>query len=417
MVAGEALRPGSGQLLQRPLAVLQVAIGVVLLVNITSLAGSFLRFVRNDLGYEPTDVLTARLGLSSPPDQRSLDAGSAAAHFRPVMQAAEDRLLALPGVGQAGFASFLPLRSPSFRLPFEIRGQPPEREREPRRAARVQLVTPGYFPAMGMRLVEGAFPTAGSGRADGWTVVNETFGRLFLDDGDRLGRALRFRGGSWFEIVGVAADVLQTGTADSVEAEAYISYLAGENAPFFSWVPYAVLKTQADPSEVVARLRGSLRELDSGLVIDDVATMEGRLATAVALPRLFIFLLSILSATALGISVVGVYGLVYHDVARRRREIGIRMALGALPAVVLRSIVTRGLWVLVAGTVAGLVGAVGSHRLVAHLVIGTNPPVAVAYVIAPVLVGCVSLCACWVAARTVTRIDPLQVIRESAGRR
>ena len=413
-VAKRERRAAGGQVLQRPLTVLQVSIAVTLLTNITLLAGSFLKFVGNDLGYEPTDVLTVRVTLSRPADEHLLDIGSAGGYFQPVMRAAVERLGRLPGVAQAGLVSFLPLRSPSFRLPLEIRGQPLTGARE-RREARPQLVTPGYFRAMGMQLVDGAFPTSEIDTAGRWTVVNETFVRWFLNDRDALGQALRFREGAWLEIVGVTKDVVQTASVGAMEPEVYVSYLIGESAPFFSWAPYAVLKTRGEATEVVGRLRDSLRELDSSIVMDDVATMDGRLATAVALPRLFIFLLSVFAVTAAGIAFVGVYGLVYQDVVRRRREIGIRMALGASRGSVLRSVLGGGLSLLVAGTAGGLLGAVASHRLFSHLVIGTNPPVVLAYVVAPVLMGAVCLFACWVAARRGTQVDPLGVIRESAG--
>ena len=405
-------RPGGAGVrrVQRLLAVAQVAIASMLLVTVTLLAGSILKFVDDDLGYDPVDVLTARLVFDYPLD---LDAGipSVAAAFRPLLRDVVDRASRLPGVDHAGLVSFLPLTPGPVSLPFEVRGRPVTGEPEPDPAARLQLVTPGYFRTMGMRVVDGARPAAPDGLSARSVLVNETFASAFLD-GEPVGRGLRFPAGDdWFRIAGVVGDVVHRGSTGAVEPEVYFSYLQAEPAPFFSWYPYVVLKTARDPSEVLARFRESMREMDPGLPIDDVSTMDDRLAASMALPRLFVFLLGVFAVITLAIASAGLYGVLAHDVARRRREIGIRMALGAAPAVVVRSVMTQSLRLVLAGTAVGLLGAAGAHRLIAHLVVGAAPPVTFTYLTAPLLTGAVSLFACYSAARRATRIEPLEAIR------
>ena len=395
--------------MQRLLAGAQVAIALTLLLSVTLLASSILKFVDDDLGYDPVNVLTARLVFDSPLDWDA-DIPAVAAAFSPLLRDVVDRASRLPGVDHAGLVSFLPLTPNPVRIPFDVRGRPATREQEPGRAAWLQLATPGYFRAMGMRVVDMPRPTAGDGPPARSVFVNETFARTLLE-GEPVGQELRFQSDDWFEIAGVVGDVVHGGSTGAVEPRVYFSYLQAEPAPFYSWYPYVVLKTAGDPPEALARFRESMREMDPDLPMDDVSTMDDRLAASMALPRLFVFLLGIFAVIALAIASAGLYGVLAHDVARRRREIGIRMALGAAPAAVLRSIMKQSRGLVLAGTAVGLLGAAGAHRLLAHLVVGAAPPVAFAYFVAPLLTGAVSLVACFSAARRATRIEPLEAIR------
>ena len=394
---------------QGALAALQVAIALTLLINVLLLGGGLLRLVDDELGYEPADVLTARLIFRMPPLSGNLS--EIARHFRPTFRDVVDRASQIRGVEHAGLVSFLPLTLygvPSF---FEVTGRPMVEETEAVSEARIQLVTPGYFHAMGIRVVQGSLPAPGYSLLDRSVVVNETFARMFLDHTAAVGSELRLEGDAGFEVAAVVEDTISQGFGGGVEPQIYFSYLMRSDAPFFSSFPYIVLKMRQDAVDVVDRLRASVRELDPTVPLDEVATMEWRLATTMARPRLVVFLVGVFAAITFGVAFAGLYGVLSYQVARRRREIGIRMALGGTPMAALRPVMTYVAVVVLAGIVCGLLGGFASQGLFAQFLVGTEPPALLVYLLATVLVAVVSLATCYGIARQAVRAEATESMR------
>ena len=395
---------------QGALAALQVAIALTLLINVLLLGGGLLRLVDDELGYEPEDVLTAQLTFRMPPSYESIS--EVARHFRGTFRDVVDRVSRIEGVEHAGLVSFLPLTY-GVSLPFEITGRTVVEETEAVSTARFQLVTPGYFHAMGIRVAQGSLPAPGDILPDRSVVVNETFARMFLDDTAAVGSELELRleGDASFEVAAVVEDTISQGFGGGVEPQIYFSYLMRSDAPFFSWEPYIVLKTRQDAVDVVDRLRVSVHELDPTVPLNEVATMESRLATTMARPRLVVFLVGVFAAIAFGVAFAGLYGVLSYQVARRRREIGIRMALGGTPMAALRPVMTYVAAVVLAGIMCGLLGGIASHGLFARFLVGTAPPAVLVYLLSTVLVAVVSVATCYGIARQAVRAEATESMR------
>ena len=395
---------------QGALAALQVAIASTLLINVLLLGGGLLRLVEDDLGYEPEDVLTAQLTFRVPPSHESIS--EMARYFRGTFRDVVDRVSRIEGVEHAGLVSFLPLTY-GVSLPFEITGRTVVEETEAVSTARFQLVTPGYFHAMGIRVVQGSLPAPGDILPDRSVVVNETFARMFLDDTAAVGSELElsFAGDASFEVAVVVEDTVAQGFDGGVEPEIYFSYFSGSDAPFFSRVPYIVIKTRQDAVDVVDRLRASVHELDPTVPLDEVATMDSRLATTMARPRLVVFLVGVFAAITFGVAFAGLYGVLSYQVARRRREIGIRMALGGTPMAALRPVMTYVAVVVLAGIMCGLLGGFASQGLFARFLVVTEPPAVLVYLLATVLVAVVSLATCYGIARQALRAEATEAMR------
>ena len=394
---------------QGALAALQVAIALTLFINVLLLGGGLLRLVDDELGYEPADVLTAQLVFGTPSSVQTTS--DMARHFRATFRDVVDRASRIEGVDYAGLVSFLPLTGNGFSIPFEVTGRITVEETEAVSTAHCQLVTPGYFYAMGVRIVQGSLPAPGYNLPDRSVVVNETFARMFLDDTAAVGSELRFRGDASFEVAAVVEDTLYQSIGGGVEPQLYFSYLMRSDAQLFSWWPYIVLKTRPDAVDVVDRLRASVHELDPTVPLDDVATMESRLATTMARPRLVVFLVGVFAAITFGVAFAGLYGVLSYQVARRRREIGIKMALGGTPMAALRSVMTYVAVVVLAGIMCGLLGGIASHGLFARFLVGTEPPAVLVYLVSTVLVAVVSLATCYGIARQAVRAEATESMR------
>ena len=394
---------------QGALAALQVAIALTLLINVLLLGGGLLRLVDDELGYEPADVLTAQIFFRLPPLPESLS--ELARHFRPTLRDLVDRASRIRGVEHAGLVTFLPLTIYGAPHRFEVTGRTIVEETEALSEARLQLITPGYFYAMGIRVVQGSLPAPGDILPDRSVVVNETFARMFLDDTAAVGSELRIQGDAGFEVAAVVEDTINQGYGGGVEPQIYVSYLIRSGAPFFSTTPHIVLKTRQDAVDVVDRLRASIYELDPTVPLGEVATMESRLATITARPRLVVFLVGVFAAITFGVAFAGLYGVLTYQVARRRREIGIRMALGGTPMAALRPVMTYVAAVVLAGITLGLLGGFASQGLFARFLVVTAPPAVLVYLLSTVLVAVVSIATCYGIARQAVRAEATESMR------
>jgi putative ABC transport system permease protein len=382
-------------------AVAQVALALVLLVGAGLMLQGFQRLRSVDPGFDPSGVVTFRI---SPPYGEYQ--GEAAA---PLLQRVLERVEAVPGVESATVSLCTPF-SRCSETPLYLAGRPAA---DPAPIVGRLYVGPDHFRTLRIPLVRGRALTAddraGQPRV---AVVNETAARRFWPDEDPIGQRVWFGGGGGFaspdsltEIVGVVGDVLHASPGDAVRPDFYTSYLQ------FTW-PYTtvLVRARGDAMTLVPALRRAVREVDANLPIYDVRTMRERAAGSLARERSATTALTLFAGLGLLLAALGVYGIMAYTVAHRRREIGIRLALGAAPPRILRFILGQGAALTTAGLAIGAAASLAMTRALPILIgeIGPVEPRILLAVVAILLL--VALLACYLPARSATRVDPLETL-------
>jgi predicted permease len=319
-------------------------------------------------------------------------------------------LQALPGVTQAAAGSFLP-GAGSADADIEIEGR--SLEKEPLHASDV-VQTPDYLPTLGLPILLGrGFNEQDGEKGREAAVVTRSFAARYWPSSPALGR--RFRRvdgktpGEWITVIGVCADIVQ----NPVEKNpAPLMYLPHRQEPW-GWMA-VLLRTSGDPTALTVPVRTAVQKLDPDLPVADVATLSGALQHDRWFIRVFGTLFAVFALIALLIASVGIYAVVAHSSARRTREIGIRMALGATTSAILRLVLGRGLFQLAVGLVIGLLGAFGATRLMGEIgfliAVSPNDPL-VFFTVSAVLLTLGSL-ACWLPARRAAALHPVKALRE-----
>lgn len=395
---------------QRVLMVAEVALAIVLFISAGLLVKSFRNLTAVQTGFDSNGVLTAQIAL--PLDQyQELDRQRT--FFRDLVE----RLQALPGVTAAGATSAIPLRGNPMISSVHVEGQPEgEMDFTKVPVARFNSVTPGYFPALHVPLIEGRLLDQRDGvDAPNSVVVNQAFVRRFLANEDAIGKRFeaglgpRAHGGSGpqtWTIVGVIGDVKQEGLARETEPEAIASAL--------QWPRFqmnVVLRTGLDPLSLVSAVRKEVADLDKNLPLYGVQTMDEVLAKEVATQRFNAGALAGFAALAVLLAAVGIYGVMAYAVGQRTREIGVRMALGAERGGVLRMVLNEGLRLALIGVVLGVAAAFGLTRLMTSLLFGVKASDPATFLVVTVALLGVALVACWIPARRATRVDPVVALR------
>jgi putative ABC transport system permease protein len=396
---------GAGKGLRSGLLVAEAALAVVLLIGAGLLARSFGELLAAEGGYDPEHVLTAQLFLP--------DAGENPARNIETVDAILARLRALPGVAAAGVANMAPLGSSTtiraLALPTGGSGGEPNIIR-----ATAWTVTPDYGRAIGLRVRSGRFLEAGDVTAGTQAlVVNEELVRLYLADGRPVvGRRWNGAFGTdeeVTEIVGVVANVLKDGADRPPQPEIYLPARRTTGGAFQQ--PYLLVRTTGDPLALAPDLRRLVREIEPQAALDDVDRLTSRLSKTVAQPRFAALVTSVFAALALLLAATGLYGVLTYSVSQRRREMGIRGALGATRARLLGLVLREGLVLTVAGLVLGLGAALAVTRLMASLLFGVTPLDAVSFATAPLALLGVATAACLIPARRAAAVDPAEALR------
>jgi putative ABC transport system permease protein len=382
-------------------AVAQVALALVLLVGAGLMLQGFQRLRTVDPGFDPSGVVTFRI---SPPFGEYQ--GEAAA---PLLQRMLERVEAVPGVESATVSLCTPF-SQCSSTPLYLDGRP---STDPAPIVGRLYVGPDHFRTLRIPLLRGRVLTADdrAGRPR-VAVINETAARRFWPDEDPIGRRVWFGGGGGFaspdsltEIVGVVGDVLHASPGEAVGPDFYTSYLQ------FTW-PYTTVLVRAvgDAVALVPALRQAVREVDANLPIYDVQTMRERAAESLSRERSATTALTIFAGLGLLLAALGIYGIMAYTVAQRRREIGIRLALGAAPPEILRFILSQGAVLTMAGLAIGAAASVAMTRALPALIgdIGPAEPRVLLAVAAVLLL--IALLACYLPARSATRVDPLETL-------
>ena len=404
---------------QSALAAAQAALAIVLLIGAGLLLRSFVGLVTIDRGYDPTDVVAARTrnpDLLRPEQTSALRAGGR--RFSGALLEEMNEMARLPGVEAVGLSSWLPLMGGFMGTQARAADQPMSSDPNESLVAWIQVVNPGYFDVMRLRLRSGRpftrFDGAGGPRV---VVVNETFAReVFGGAPAAVGQRVRLGdedGDEPLEVIGVVADIRYTGLlATESSAEAYLPVLQMETAPVFTSSPFVSVRTTGDPSAVVPLLREAVAAAHPRASIEDVMTMDARLSARwFAEPRFYAVFAGFFAALALFLTASGLYGLLSYTVAQRRRELGVRMALGAQARDILALVVGQGAALAAGAAAAGLLAAAAASRLLESFLFGVTPHDHLTFVGATLSLAAVALVACWLPARRATRIDPMDTLR------
>jgi predicted permease len=360
---------------------------------------SFARLQRVEPGFEPEGIFTAQLVL---PPQR-YDRPKLVAFYESLYQ----RLSTMPGITSAAMGDRVPLTGGNTPAPIAVSGRPlPPMSERPH--ANRHLVSPKYFQTLGIPIRAGRdFDERDSARVPHVVVVNETFARLHLPGEDPIGKTLITGMGQLpSQIVGVVADVRSTNLNTPPGPDYYLPAL--QRPETFTNI---LVKSRSTPIAMAAQVREALRSVDPDLPLLDPETLEARIAQTVADRRLALVLLGAFAALALLLASLGVYSVMAHLVAFRTSEIGIRMALGASPGLVLRMVLGHGRKLTLLGIALGIAGGLAVSRLMQQVLFEVNPADPLIYLAVSVALLLVAELASFLPARRATRIDPVVALR------
>jgi predicted permease len=395
------------------LVVVQVALALVLVLSAALMIRTFQALRDIDPGFaDPKAIQTARVWI---PPSVTRDAVQITRIEREIL----DKITALPGVTQAGFASHIPMEGLQNNGPVTVEGQtvasgetPP-----PRRWIRV---SPGYLAAMGTRLIVGRDMTWSDFESGGRVaIISESFAReLATEPSGALGRRIRigpFAQDDWKEVIGVVQDVQQDGLYGAAPSSVYWPTLASNTlgAPVagVSSVAFAVRSERAGGSSLAEEIRQAVRSVSASVPVAQERTMQSLYAASLARTSFTLVLLGIAGAMALALGVIGIYGVIAYVVSQRTREIGIRSALGAEPRQVKRMFLLHGLALSALGAVVGVVAAMALGRLMSSLLFGVGPMDPTAYLAAVGVTIAAAALATYLPARRAATIDPMETLR------
>ena len=395
--------------LRSALVVAEVALSMVLLIGAGLMLRSFLALQQQDLGFEPDGVVTFRIAMPGlrpeygSPDGRAM-----------FISELEERLEALPGVKSAGAVQVLPLSGRFWTSPYSVKNT--DRQDWGLLEADYRFATPGYFEALGLRLVTGRFfKQSENDMASEVVVVDRALAVRAWPGEEPIGRYLQtvispFDGSGpeqkWVKVVGVVENVVQTRAEEGAVPAVYIPYTNAD----WAFIQVAV-RTDRPPEQVIPELRRAVARFNPVAPLLDVRTMEDRMAATRTDPRFLTMLIAAFSVVALLLAAAGLYASLAHAVGRRSRELGIRMALGAERAGVLGMVFLQGMRVAGAGLVLGIMGALALNRVLQSFLFEVEPADPATLGGVTLLLAVVAAGASYLPARRATRVDPVEVLK------
>jgi putative ABC transport system permease protein len=394
---------------RRGLVMAEVALAVMLVIGAGLLLRTVYNLTRVDGGFDRSRLVTFSMTL---PQATSTATGRLQTYQRLL-----EKLRSVPGVLGVSAMTGLPPNRPLNANDTDIDGYtaPPEGPYE--NVDYYQAVMSDYFETMGIPIVQGrSFERADAGSSGRVAIVNETLVNTFWKGKNPIGQRLRPCCGDqipWFTVVGVAKDVKQGGIDQKTGTEFYqlLDQFAGQG-PGGPETMNVVLRTTLPPGALAQTIESAVREVDRGVPVVRLQGMDGVFAESIRRPRLLAQLIGAFAGLALLLAAVGTYGVLSYMVAERRREIGIRLALGADHSRVMSQIMRQGLLLTAVGLVVGLAGALGLNRLIASLLFGVQPTDATTMIGVVATISLVAAVACWVPAWRASRLDPNVVLRE-----
>jgi predicted permease len=397
-LGGSGSRGRGSAMIIKGLVIAEIALAFILLMGAGLLLRAFLHLENAPTGIVSNRVLTVRMETAGllPREASTIEtAGSTTSTQGRYFSAIEERVLHLPGVRAAGFVTLLPIERPGNIGSFEIGGRPVEAEgRHP--TARLREVTPGYFRALGIPLRAGRLFTD----RDPGAVVNEALVRQYFPGEDPIGRILD-RG----TIIGVVGDVRQSLRLPS-EPEIYrplaqTSYSAAT----------LVVSSRTPPEALAGSLRAAIRDVNPNQAVFNVRTMDDVIAASHPELDLYLRLIGLFAGLAFALAMAGIYGVISYATAARRKEFGIRLALGADGGRLVRLVLAQGGMLIGTGLAIGIAGALPLTRLLRAQLYGVAPTDPATFVVVGLVLACVAVAACLGPARRAMQLDPLTVLR------
>ena len=386
------------------LVVAEVALTLVLLSTAGLVLKSFANARSLGLGFDPHLLLSARIDLPEP----SYSDEKKVLNFSDALMA---KLSALPGVEQVAVSSQPPLMT-GWQTSFVPEGMTePEPGKFP--ALEMNVVTPGYFQTMKTPLLRGRSFEAGDTKdAPQVIIVDQMFADRYFPGQDAIGKRVRMSTGEKGErkyrtIVGVVPHLKVHGFDEQTVLPQ--GYLPMAQQPQTGLV--ALLRTSLSPKSFAKPVSDIVASLDSAQPAFEFKTMQERVEETWATPRLMSFLLVCFALLALTLAVVGLYGVMAFNGVRRMREIGVRLALGAMPAQIRAMMLGQGMRLLGGGLLLGFVGAFALSRVIRSLLFGVNANDPLIYGAVTLVLVCAALVACWIPARRASRVNPMVTLR------
>jgi putative ABC transport system permease protein len=397
----KATAGGRQQRLRSALVVSEVALSLVLLIGAGLLLRGFVRLSLTPSGLVPEGVLTAHIAT---PDDKVKTSTSR------ILQPLLEKVRHLPGVRSAAMITILPIQSAWANGSYTVVGRPaPPAGLEP--IAEGRVVTPGLFASLGVPILRGRdFAESDAGPGVRRVIVNEALARREFPGENPIGHQLDLQMGGRYTIIGVAGSVRQAGLDQQPLPEIYETYTeAGLEGALSNGT--LVIRTSVPPESLASTVRQAVREVDPGLPLFKVETMEEVVSESLASRRLNLWLLAIFAGIALVLSAAGLYGVISYLVAQRTREMGVRIALGAQTRDVIGLVMRQGARLTAAGIGIGLLGALAFTRVLASLLFGVSARDPLTFAGIAALLSAVALAATWLPARRAARVEPVVAIR------
>jgi putative ABC transport system permease protein len=393
---------GHRQPLKAALVAIEVALALILLAGAGLLMKSFLLQRSIDSGIRAENVLTLQVSV---PNTSYPNDTVAQRFYMPVV----DRVRALPGVREAGWISFLPLQIWGVNGDFGIVGRASLRGKDAPMAEE-RIVSPGYFQALGIPLLRGrAFDLSDTSDAPLALMVNKALAdRYFAKDDDPIGHQLLAFRSEPATIVGIVANTRQTGLREPPQPEIYLS--VSQNGNQFGQMSL-VVTSKLPPESLVSAVRGAIAEINRGIPVSKVKTMERVIADSLVDRSVYAVLLGIFAGVALILSSAGIYGVLSFLVSQRTQEIGVRMALGATTRNILKSVVADSLKPVLIGIALGSAGALAATRALKTLLYGVAANDMFTFVAVGLAMLVVGVAASWLPARRAALVDPASALR------
>ena len=400
---GRASQGRGRKRLQQALVVAELALAVLLVCGAALLIRSLWNVQRVDPGFRSAGVLKAEYQLPGSRYPSNFRQWPNFPEQHAFTRSLLERAARLPGVEAAAIAGNHPL-DPGFTNSFTIVGREAEARTWPEISMR--RVTPSYFPTMGLQILRGrALRDADATTSAPVALINEAAADRFFPGRDPIGAQIRFWGSSR-TIVGVVTNERFHGLTEAAPIAAYTPLSQTPSA-----TGALLLRTAMDPATLAASAERVIHDIDPGLAVFAVEPLNVTISRSVSQRRFTAFLLGSFAALAVILAAIGVHGLLSYTVARRRQEIGIRMALGAGRGAVLGLILREGLVIVTAGLIVGLAGAVALTRLLQALLFGVSPTDPLTFVVVAGVLMVIALVATLLPARRAARVDPLPALR------
>jgi putative ABC transport system permease protein len=397
--------------LRSGLVITEVALSLVLLLSAGLLLKSFSRLLNVDPGFRPQSVLTLRLRL---PDNKYRDAAQARTFLRKTLR----RVQALPGLNESCVTTGFPFgRAGETR--YWVEGSPEPANAADRPGAITQAISENYYRVLGIQLLAGRlFSEHDASDTEPIVIVDRQFVRRHFPSASLdqvIGERVRFDGDEqpWRRIVGVVGEVRQSQLDEQPRAQIYRPWtqMNEASAPDFLRAMDLLVKSAGAPADLVPAIKREVQQIDKEQPLGNVAPLESLLDDSIAPRRFYAVLLATFSIVALLLAAIGLYGVMAYTVAQRTREIGIRVALGALRRHILRLVLREGAVLVLIGAAFGLVAAFASSRLLASLLYGVSATDPQLYLLLSLLLIAVALFACYLPARRAMKIDPMVALR------